>query len=632
MIHHSENFFDFNEMRDRLLHNIKASAKAWIAGACDTFLLHSTSPLSGYKHGRGISFHSSHRGDSKYCMFRGTSRVGMGIAQGRTKATLPLSYQSTPEDAAHIARKNTITFGALIGVVGSIYYSVINSSGPEKEYPDPISDEELVNWSGTHSCLVTSLYQPETQEHVEAIVADANSKRQKIRCIGSGLSPNGIAFEHEGMMSLSLMDKVLAIDKDRMTVTVQSGARVQDVADKIRPQGMTLLNYASIREQTVGGFTQIGAHGTGAAIPSVDDSVIGMKIVTPSKGTLYLSAEENPELFKMAKVGLGCLGVVTELTLQCVPAHKLVEKTFVTTIDSIKKNHTAWLTQNKHLRYMWIPNTDTVVVVQCNPEGSKEASEAIALQQTNVMDERQSQVNPLQELLAVSNILEKSESVDTLSPTECRDALLAHDPLNSSWVAKVNKAEAEFWKRNQGIRVGWSDEILGFDCGGQQWVFEVAFPCGDRSSPNLNDIKYMEDILKLVEKNKIPAPSPIEQRWSSGSSSSMSPCSGSKDALFSWVGIIMYLPEDEDKATIRNDVTKRFMDYKRLVERKMLSKYGAVEHWAKIEIPESPSELKEIRKRLHRRYPIDDFQKARQNVDQNNILGNNIVDSLFYQG
>jgi L-galactono-1,4-lactone dehydrogenase len=26
-----------------------------------------------------------------------------------------------------------------------------------------------------------------------------------------------------------------------------------------------------------------------------------------------------------------------------------------------------WLQENQHLRYMWIPNTDTVVVVQCNP-------------------------------------------------------------------------------------------------------------------------------------------------------------------------------------------------------------------------------------------------------------------------
>ena len=41
-----------------------------------------------------------------------------------------------------------------------------------------------------------------------------------------------------------------------MQVTVQAGARVQAVADELRKHGLTLQNYASIREQTVGGFTQ----------------------------------------------------------------------------------------------------------------------------------------------------------------------------------------------------------------------------------------------------------------------------------------------------------------------------------------------------------------------------------------
>ena len=41
--------------------------------------------------------------------------------------------------------------------------------------------------------------------------------------------------------------------------------------------------------------------------------------------------QEEPDLFRMVRVGLGALGVVIDLTLQCVPAHKLVEQTYVTT-------------------------------------------------------------------------------------------------------------------------------------------------------------------------------------------------------------------------------------------------------------------------------------------------------------
>ena len=46
-------------------------------------------------------------------------------------------------------------------------------------------------------------------------------------------------------------------------VTVQAGCRVQQVADALKAHGLTLQNYASIREQQIGGFTQVGAKGGG---------------------------------------------------------------------------------------------------------------------------------------------------------------------------------------------------------------------------------------------------------------------------------------------------------------------------------------------------------------------------------
>jgi hypothetical protein len=144
------------------------------------------------------------------------------------------------------------------------------------------------------------------------------------------------------------------------------------------------------------------------------------------------------------------------------------------------------------------------------------------------------------------------DAVAGLSATELRDALLVLGPLDRDWVARVNQAEAEYWKRcvlrgcaqvvcarrlahtpwrcmcgprtrvcvvglpaatnvwwlatirahstrhnainvntitlnthtrsSAGQRVGYADQLLGFDCGGQQWVLEVAFPIGTYSS------------------------------------------------------------------------------------------------------------------------------------------------------
>jgi hypothetical protein len=60
-------------------------------------------------------------------------------------------------------------------------------------------------------------------------------------------------------------------------------------------------------------LSQVGAHGTGARIPPVDEQVVSMRLVTPGVGPLTLSQEQEPELFNLAKVGLGALGVVSQV-------------------------------------------------------------------------------------------------------------------------------------------------------------------------------------------------------------------------------------------------------------------------------------------------------------------------------
>lgn len=81
----------------------------------------------------------------------------------------------------------------------------------------------------------------------------------------------------------------------------------------------------------------------------------------------HMLQASNSKLFRLAKVGLGCLGVVIEVTLQCVPAHELLEHTFVVTSDELRRRHAGLLQNNKHVRYMWIPYTHDVVVVTNNP-------------------------------------------------------------------------------------------------------------------------------------------------------------------------------------------------------------------------------------------------------------------------
>jgi hypothetical protein len=67
----------------------------------------------------------------------------------------------------------------------------------------------------------------------------------------------------------------------------------------------------------------------------------------------------------------------------------------------------------------------------------------------------------------------KRQELKGMNFGELRDKLLAVAPLDAAWIRRVNIAEAAFWRLNTGVRVDWSDKVLGFECGGEQWVSEV---------------------------------------------------------------------------------------------------------------------------------------------------------------
>lgn len=478
-------------------------------------------------------------------------------------------------------------------------------------------------------------HQPENLKQLEELVKESNEKRVKLRPVGSGLSPNGIGLARGGMVNLALMDKVLEVDKEKKRVRVQAGIRVQQLVDEIKDYGLTLQNFASIREQQIGGILQVGAHGTGAKLPPIDEQIISMKLVTPAKGTIELSKEKDPELFYLARCGLGGLGVVAEVTIQCVERQELVEHTTVSNLKDLKKNHKKMLSENKHVKYLYIPYTDTVVVVTCNPVSKWRGPPKFKPKHTTdeaMQDIRELYKESLKKYRARDITTKSSDSnepnINDFSFTELRDKLLSLDPLNKDHVMKVNHAEAEFWRKSEGYRVGWSDDILGFDCGGQQWVSETCFPAGTLSKPSMKDLEYIEELKKLIETNELPAPAPIEQRWTAHSQSPMSPASSSaEDDIFSWVGIIMYLPTMD--ARQRKEITEEFFHYRHLTQSQLWDKYSAYEHWAKIEVPKDKEELEALQARLKTRFPVDAYNKARRELDPNRILSNNILEKLF---
>jgi FAD/FMN-containing dehydrogenase len=292
----------------------------------------------------------------------------------------------TPDEVgAARARRFALLAGG--GVLAAASYSLLSRPPPPPRDRHSGVEAQLSNWharsgaarsppsrrltrrfarrrSNTHEVATQRYFEPESIAELEALVAAAHAKRQKLRPVGSGLSPNGLAFSSGGMVNLALCDKarplarraprfaaralprlathasihpqVLHVDAEKGRVTLQAGARLEVALAALKAHGWTLQNFSSIKEQQVGGWTQAGCHGTGASLPPVEETLVALKLVTPAKGTLVLDGvDNNPELFHLVKVGLGALGVVAEVTLQGVRAHSLAERTEVLTAAQV---------------------------------------------------------------------------------------------------------------------------------------------------------------------------------------------------------------------------------------------------------------------------------------------------------
>lgn len=390
--------------------------------------------------------------------------------------------------------------------------------------------QHFMNWSSTVECLPKKVYEPKSAQEVLRVLKTHHDKHQKIRPIGQALSPNGIGMSSEDVLSLAAIDYV-EVDKERLLVTVGAGAKVSTVLSELKKHGLTLQNFSSIQEQQIGGWTQVAAHGTGVTLPTVEEMIVTMKLATPTEGLITLSDTANPRLFSMAKVGLGALGVVTELTMKCIPCMELLEVTKVCSRDGDFLNvsaHVERLRGFRHVRYMWIPYTDTVVTVVSNPcsianTTSSTDSVSYATPSPPQLALPSEEVQPLATKPLSDLLLSLRPTLDPLhtsllSFSQLRDQLLDIAPLDLSHIKKVNKAEALFWRASEGVRQGDSTDILGFDCGGEQLVMEFCFPVGTlhQGSGNVGvtdgkDLLFVQKLLTLVEKSGIPAASPVEQ-------------------------------------------------------------------------------------------------------------------------
>src|SRR5262245_2929043 len=84
--------------------------------------------------------------------------------------------------------------------------------------------------------------------------------------------------------------------------------------------------------------------------------IVAMTIVDGTGRVRQLDADRAPELLRVARVGLGALGVVTSITLKVQPAHPLLVEREGTTLAKLLRDLDTLVRANRNFEFFWFPH------------------------------------------------------------------------------------------------------------------------------------------------------------------------------------------------------------------------------------------------------------------------------------
>jgi L-gulonolactone oxidase len=217
------------------------------------------------------------------------------------------------------------------------------------------------NWAGNQTGHPAQEVSPhDAGEVVDAVVA-ARRQHLTVKMPGSGHSFTGIALTDGLLLRPDSLRGITAVDRDAMTVTALSGTTLRELNEHLARLGLSLHNMGDIDQQTVAGAISTGTHGTGGAVASLSAQVTGLEMVTGEGKELVASAEENPDVLEMARLGLGALGVLTSVTFAVEPMFTLAAHEAPMTWDQAMAECDGLVASNDHFEMYWFPHTERLL-------------------------------------------------------------------------------------------------------------------------------------------------------------------------------------------------------------------------------------------------------------------------------
>lgn len=220
------------------------------------------------------------------------------------------------------------------------------------------------NWAGSQRTSPRRTVVAASEEQVTGAITTAREQNLVLRAVGASHSFSAVAATNGLLLSLDGLRGVTAtkpLPNGNTAVSILAGTRLRDIPSLLEPLGLALPNQGDVNPQSLAGALSTGTHGTGLGFTGFAGLVREFRIAVASGEVLRCSPTENADLFHYARVGIGSFGVLTEVTLECVPKFCLHAVEQAEGFDEVVDNFTARCEAADHFEFYWFPYTERVL-------------------------------------------------------------------------------------------------------------------------------------------------------------------------------------------------------------------------------------------------------------------------------